>query len=80
MRSKMTHMQLEQVAELGQLAIQVLVHGVKALLKLLRRELADGVVRRVVVHVREEDRLREGRLDVFTRATVAMSACANLNE
>jgi hypothetical protein len=46
-------MKLQQVAELRQLAVQVLVHGVEALLKLCLGELANGVVRRVMVHVRK---------------------------
>jgi hypothetical protein len=52
-------MKLEQVAELCQLAVQVFIHGVEPLLQLRLGQLADGVVRRVVVDVREEDGLRE---------------------
>jgi len=36
------------------------------------------VVGRILVEVRQEDSLRVGRLDVFARAAVAMTACANL--
>jgi hypothetical protein len=72
------HMKLQQVAKLRQLAVQVLVHGVEALLELRLGELADGVVRRVVVHVREQDGLRERRLDVLSGTPVSVSACTNL--
>ena len=47
-------------------------------MKFLVGQLADGVVFRVVVDVREEYGLREWRADVFARATIAVSACTNL--
>ena len=68
------------MTELRQFTIKVFIHRIKALLKLLLRELAHGVVGRVVVHIRQEYRLRERRLDVFTRATVSVPACANLQD
>lgn len=37
-------------------------------------------MRWIVVDIRQEYCLREGRLDVFPRAAVAMSACSYLNE
>lgn len=36
------------------------------------------VVGRVLIHVRHEDSLRVGGLDMFARAAVAVSACADL--
>lgn len=66
------------MAELRQFTIKVFVHRIKALLELLFRELAHGVVGRIMVHIRQEYRLRERRLDVFTRATVSVPACTDL--
>ena len=66
--------------KLREFAIEIFVYGIKALLQLLLRQLAHGVVRRVVVDVREEDGLRERGLDVLARAAVAVAACANLRE
>jgi len=52
--------------KLCQFAIQILVHGVKALLKLLLGQLADTVVGRVVVDIWQEDGLRKGGPYVFS--------------
>lgn len=52
-------MKLEEMAKFGKLAVKILIDSIESLLKLLLRELADGVVGRVVIHVREEDRLGE---------------------
>ena len=60
-----THMQLQKMPKFCQFAVQILIHGIKALLQLLFCKLANGVVRRIVVDVRQEDRLRERRLDML---------------
>jgi hypothetical protein len=62
---------------LAQLAPDVLVKRIKVHLDLLRVHLVLGVVLRVLVEVREQDRLRVGWLDVFARAPVAMAAGAD---
>jgi len=72
------HNQLLNQPILTQLAPNVLVKGIKVHLHLLRIHLVLGVVRRVLVQVRQQDRLRVRRLDVFSRAAVAMTARANL--
>lgn len=72
------HNQLLHQAVLAQLAPDVLVEGVKVHLHLLRVHLVLGVVRRVLVEIGQQNRLRVGRLDVLSRAAVAVAACANL--
>jgi len=47
------HMQLQQVPKLGELTVQIFIHGIETLLELLLCELADGVVRGVVVDIGE---------------------------
>ena len=71
-------MQLKQMAELREFAVQVFIHCIKALLKFLLVQLAYWVMGRVVVHVGEQDGLREGGPDVLARAAIAVSARANL--
>jgi len=44
-------MQFEEMTVLGELAIEVFVHGVKVLLQVVVREFVIGVVRRIVVDV-----------------------------
>lgn len=68
------------MSKLRELAVQILVHGVKPFLQLFLRQFTDGIVCRVVIHVRKENCLRKGRLDVFARTTVAVSTCTNLGE
>lgn len=68
------------MAEFCELTIEVLVDRVKSFLELLLVKLADGVMRRVVVNVGQQNRLRERRLDVLARATVAVSAGTNLSK
>jgi len=46
-----THVELEKMAELCQLAIQILINGIEPLLKFFFRELADRIVRRVMIYV-----------------------------
>ena len=48
-----THMKFKKVSKLRQLAVQVLVDRVKALLKFFRGQTADRIVGRVMVHVGE---------------------------
>lgn len=59
-------MKLQEMPKLCQFAIQILVHGVKALLKLLLGQLADTVVGRVMVDIWQEDGLRKGGPYVFS--------------
>jgi len=66
-----------QFAILAHLAPKVLVEGVKVVLQLHGVHLVLGVVRGVLVEVGEEDGLGVGRLDVLSRAAVAMSARAD---
>ena len=58
--------------------VKVLIDGVKALLEFRLVHLAAGIVRWVVVHIGQEDRLRERRLNVLARAPVSVSAGSNL--
>ena len=46
-----TDVEFEQMTRLGQLNVEILIHGIEALLKLLVGQLANGVVGGVVVHV-----------------------------
>ena len=59
-------MKLQKVPKFRQLAIEIFVHSIEALLKLFLRLVAHGVVCGVVVYVGEEDGLREGGLDVLS--------------
>ena len=61
-----THMKLQKVTKLRKLAVEVLVHSVKALLQLLLGQLADGIMCGVVVYIRQKDCLRESGLDVLS--------------
>lgn len=72
------HDDLLDLAVFAHLAPDVLVEGVEVVLQLARVHLALGVERRVLVQVREEDRLGVGRLDVLARAAVAVAAGADL--
>jgi hypothetical protein len=72
------HHQLLHQAVLAQLAPDVLVEGVEVHLHLLRIHLILGVVGRVLVQIRQQNRLRVRRLDVFARAAVAVAAGADL--
>lgn len=71
-------MKLQEVTKLGQFTIEILVNSVETLLELLLRKLAYGVVRGIVVHVREKDGLRERGLDVFARTTITVPTGSNL--
>lgn len=71
-------MELQEMTKLRKLAIQVLVHGIKSFLQLFFGQLADRIMRRVVIHVRKENCLREWRFNMFARTTITVSACTNL--
>lgn len=73
-----THMKFKKVSKLRQLAVQVLVNRVKSLLKLLRGQTADRIVGRVMVHVREQNGLRECGFDVLSRTPVTVPAGSDL--
>ena len=72
------HDQLLDQPVLAQLAPDVLVEGVEVMLHLLRVHLVLGVVRRVLVQVGQENRLRVRRLHMLSRAAVAVAAGADL--
>ncbi len=62
------------MAELGKFAVEIFINGVKTFLELFFGELAYGVMRWVVVHVGQKNSLREGGLDMLSRAAVAVAA------
>jgi hypothetical protein len=70
-------MHLLQVAVLRESAVKVLEKSVKVCLQLCFGNIL-AVVCGIAVDVGEEDRLREGRLDVFSGTSVAVSTCADL--
>jgi hypothetical protein len=68
---------LLDLAVLAHLAPKVLVECIEVVLQLAGVELVLLVVRGVLVEVRQEDGLRVRRLDVLSRAAVAMPAGAD---
>ena len=68
---------LLELTVFAHLAPDVLIEGVEVVLQLLLVHAALGVVRRVLVEVRHEDRLRVGWLDVLATAAVAVAAGAD---
>jgi hypothetical protein len=62
---------------LAELGIEVFVEGVKVLLDLLRVQCVSGVVDWVLVDVSTENGLTELRTNMFSTASIAVSACAN---
>jgi len=72
------HNELLQLAVLAQLAPDVLIEGVEVVLQLRGVHPVLGVVRRVLVQVGHEDRLRVRGLDVLAGAAVAVAAGADL--
>ena len=68
------------MAKLGEFAVEIFINGVKTFLEFFFGELAYGVMGWVVVHIRQEDGLREGGLDMLSRAAVTVAASANLQE
>lgn len=70
--------ELLELAVAAQLAPEVLVEGVEVVHALLGRQPRLGVVRGVLVHGGQQDRLRVRRLHVLARAPVAVPAGADL--
>ena len=75
-----TYVKFQKMAELGQLAVKVFVDGIKSFLELQRCLLAYGIMRWVVIDIREQDRLREGRFDVFSGATISVATGTYLEQ
>jgi len=71
-------MHFEEVAVFDQFAEDVLVERFKVGGQFCLRELAVGVVSRVLVHVGDDQCLREGGLDVLPRASFPVPTCADL--
>lgn len=69
--------QFFELAVFAQLAPDVFVECVKVVLQLVLVHFVLGVEGWVLVEVREQYRLRVGRLDVLSRAAVAMAARAD---
>ena len=59
------------------LAPEILIKRIEMVLQLTRVHLVLRIIRRVLVQVRQEDRLAVGGLDVFARASVAVAAGAD---
>lgn len=57
---------------------EVFVYSIKVVLKFFVSVGSIGVVCRVMIYVREEDGLREWWLDMFSRATIAVTTCPDL--
>ena len=72
-----THNHLLRLTILAHLAPEILVESIKVVLQLARVHLVLRVVGGVLVEVREEDCLGVGGFDVFSRAAVAVAACAD---
>ncbi len=72
-----THDHLLHLPVLAHLAPEILVEGVEVVLQLARVHLVLGVVRRVLVQVRQQDGLRVRGFDVLARAAVAVPAGAD---
>ncbi len=68
---------LLRFAILAHLAPEVLVESIEVVLQLAGIHLVLGIVGWVLVEIGEEDGLRVGGLDVFSRAAVAVAARAN---
>ncbi len=66
------------MTKLGQLAIQIFINGIKALLKLLLRQFADGVMSRIVVDIGQKNCLGKRGSNVLPGAPIAVSACTYL--
>lgn len=73
----LTNNQLLQLAVLAHLAPHVLVESIKVVLQLAGVHPILGIESRILVHVGHQDGLRVRRLDVFPRASVAVSAGAD---
>jgi len=71
------YVQLEQVPIFCKFAVQVFIYSIKIVLELLVGKVGVWIVSWIMVYVWEQDGLRKRRLDVFTRAAVAMPTRAN---
>ena len=69
--------ELLELTILAQLAPNILVKSIKVVLQLRRVHAVLGVVRRVLVQVRHQDRLTVRGLDVLSGAAVAVAASTN---
>lgn len=70
--------QLLKFTVLAHLTPHILVESVEVVLQLAGVHLILGVVGWVLVHVRHQDSLRVGRLDMFTGAAISVPTCADL--
>lgn len=66
--------ELFELTIFAQLAPNILVKGIKVVLQLRRVHAVLGVVRRVLVQVRHQDRLTVRWFDMFAGAAIAMAA------
>ena len=66
------------MSKLRQLAIEIFIDSIKSLLELFLSELANRVVRGIVVDIWKQDSLRKWRLDVLARAAISVTASSNL--
>lgn len=66
-----------RLAIFAHLTPEILVEGVEMILQLAWIHLVLRIVGRVLVEVGQEDRLRVGWFDVFSRAAVTVAACAD---
>ena len=66
------------MSKLRQLAIEIFIHSIESLLEFFLSELADRVVRGIVVDIWKQDGLRKWRLNVLARAAISVTASSNL--
>jgi hypothetical protein len=69
-----TNNKLLQFAVFAKLTPDIFVEGVEVVLQLRRIHSIFRIVSRVLVEVGHQDRLAVGRLDMFSRAAIAMAA------
>lgn len=72
-----THDYFLRLTILAHFAPKVLVEGVKVILQLAGIHLVLGIVGGVLVEVGQEDGLRIGGLNMFSRAAIPVPACAD---
>ena len=66
------------MSKLRQLAIEIFINSIESLLEFFLSELANRVVRGIVVDIWKQDGLRKWRLDVLARAAISVTASSNL--
>ena len=66
------------MSKLRQLAIEIFIDSIESLLEFFLSELANRVVRGIVVDIRKQDGLRKWRLNVLARAAISVTASSNL--